>query len=188
MLKQLKFVFYGVVLSLVFDNSTANTVVVVNVEANRSVAASIINKLQPMYTFVPISDVQLPSGKTKYKFIEYYENIFVYGVQITAYKKSIQKVSAADIGEGVIAVNLESDLATVIPSISKEQALEIANYPVGKGYKYNIKLIIKFYNNIAKLTYLLDYYVTEPTPDRRFFIIDAHTGEVLEQWDGVPYL
>ena len=147
--------------------------------------ASGINGTNSSYQLKAIKQVILPNGKVKYKYQQYYKNIPVLDVNLV---KDINTKF-----QGSLLINIEQDLDAVNPAISKDQVIEI----IKKQYKVdntanlidaNIKLFIKNINNIATLIYKIDFILEQPKLSRPNLMVDANSGEILEQWDGLTSL
>jgi vibriolysin len=138
------------------------------------------------YAFKIANQVKLANGKTKVRLAQYYLDIPVFGPSINATdtKSGLNELS------GSYFANIEKDLKSTTPTISKDEALEIAIHAKGVEPSQLIRnkqatLYIKQGSDKkAHLVYQISY-VDDAIPSRPFFIIDAQTGKILEQWEGL---
>lgn len=103
---------------------------------------------------------------------------------------------------GAVYRNLSADLAGVKPRISWKRALRIAknaNDSVAEGVRSNSVYrnersefqIFVDDNHKAHLAFVVDFVKDAPEggkPSRPFVIVDAVSGEVLKQWEGLNHL
>ncbi|ENM5853714.1 M4 family metallopeptidase [Vibrio mimicus] len=157
---------------------------------------------QQQYSVVPaasgfkaVNTVQLPNGKVKVRYQQLYNGVPVYGTVVVATesKKGISQVY------GQMAQQLEADLSTVAPDIESKQAIALAVSHFGQQHAIdagqtlpieneNAQLLVRLdETQQAQLVYLVDFFVASETPARPFYFINAATGEVLEQWDGINH-
>ena len=157
-------------------------------------------KLEQHYLEIPIWDNAVVSKKQNVG--EFIDNDVVAGSFLTGVEEDLPGVQSIAGGP-----------RTLIANVSQQQAIEIAKKHMIKptiaatGAKItNIKSsqYIKLYadkdnpnQEKAHLVYVIDSFVTnDPTlinnetedPSRPFVIVDAKTGEVLEQWEGLTTL
>ena len=103
---------------------------------------------------------------------------------------------------GQMVTNVAADLnsgfaAGVNASLSAKEAMSIAkqrtlNFAAHRTYENesNELMIYLDESSTARLVYVIEYLVTSPTmmtPSRPFFIIDAHSGDVLKTWEGLAH-
>ncbi len=55
----------------------------------------------------------------------------------------------------------------------------------GAGKSTAIEFIKKYLTSTAKLTYIVQY-MDDDDLRRLYHVIDANTGEILEEWEGLP--
>lgn len=155
-----------------------------------------LNSLDSAYKFKTVKQIKLPNGKIKIKQTQLYNNIPVWNNNIIREQNNNSFVLNNNI-KGSYLINIEQDINSTTPNISEDVALNKAIYNFNENYNLinnikpqniNIKLIIKSYDNIAKLVYVVDYFIDDVSldkPKRPYSIIDAKTGAVLESWDGL---
>ncbi|WP_428242387.1 M4 family metallopeptidase [Gynuella sp.] len=150
-----------------------------------------------------VSTRTLANGRTITRYQQSYQGVPVWGVTVTG---SAQGVAVNLRGE--VLSDISTDVTSVKPSIKSTAAVNTAmtqaivdrstqGVTVGalslstlKSSAENLNQSLYIYvdaQNKAHLAYLVSWveYTSEPT--RPFFFIDAHTGEVLEQWDGLAH-
>jgi vibriolysin len=147
-------------------------------------------KLNPSYDFKPFNHVLLKNGKNKQKIHQYYLSIPVWGVSLAATESNMGEYS--DIS-GRYLVNIEQDLRSTQPSISKHEALTIAmkSKKITSALKAMVNneevntYIMQDANHKARLVYQISFMINSHIPSRPYFIMDAQTGEMLRQWEGL---
>ncbi len=159
--------------------------------------------LNDFYSFNPIKKITLPNGKIKYKLNQTYKNTIVKNSVVVTNKLPRAGVSFSARSNrtvfGHILTNIENDLDSTNPTLTSNQALEIAKQTLSlnKSSILNnpkINLYIINHHNVARLVYEINFFLdgsensgrTEPT--RPFIVLDANNGEILEQWDGLTSL
>lgn len=146
-----------------------------------------IIKLNPDYEFRSSTQVPLSSG-TKHKFIEYYRGVPVWNVSVSATETNGTLNNIA----GSYLANIEKDLKSTTAKISKNDVMNIAmaHRKVSKA-KASISneqvnaYIMQVDNQTARLVYQVSFVINDAKPSRPFFIIDANTGAVIDQWEGL---
>jgi Zn-dependent metalloprotease len=92
---------------------------------------------------------------------------------------------------GTLVRGIEVDLATVRPSLSSAQALGLAKGHVGFSAVQNeqAKLWVKLDEaGKARLVYAVSFFSDAGgKPSRPHFLMDANSGAVLEQWEGLAH-
>lgn len=94
---------------------------------------------------------------------------------------------------GTVLRNLANDIPSVAPTYSAQQALQLAKTSArayGPTDNEQATLYIKLDdNNIARLIYQVSFLVEDSAqPSRPFFLIDATTGAILQQWEGIQHV
>lgn len=154
-------------------------------------AVKILQNLNQSYDFKNVKVVSLPNGVSRYKLEQYYLDVPVMDSLIVSNKAHLHNVKSDDYLSGSFIVNIEHDISSVRPGISKIQAMSYARQAANirniKEIKNpEINLFLKLYNkNIVKLVYLINFFTDTNEPSRPYFVVDANTGEVLEQWEGL---
>jgi pseudolysin/vibriolysin len=90
---------------------------------------------------------------------------------------------------GAMLKNLDRDLPSVTPALSQADALMKAKTvaQIFDTENDKAKLYVKQGNDgVARLVYVVSFNgANTDTPTRPFFMLDATSGAVLEQWDGI---
>lgn len=145
--------------------------------------------------YTEIKRVTLPNGKTKVKYQQLYQGVPVYDATITS-TKGEQGISEV---YGVMAQGLASDLPVVKPNISSDEALELAErhhftlHSAVTSDKPDIenrhsKLMVRVgEDQVARMVYLVDFFVAGDSPERPFMFVDAESGAILDSWDGINH-
>lgn len=135
-------------------------------------------------------------NKVVTRYEQSYQGVPVWGEAIVEHADSTQSLvaSSARSFHGAMLSNLASDLPSVKPLYSATQALgllknakRVANATSNEQSKLFVK---QAENGTAKLVYLTSYLTiaANGTPSRPHALIDANTGAVLEQWEGITHL
>lgn len=150
----------------------------------------LLQSLSDSYKFVVSNAVDLPNGKKRYKFQQYYNNVPVNNAILVSEKQSIRDITGNEYLTGNFIMDIEQDLGSVRPAISKAQALNIAkedaNLSATEIKNPNVKLIINLSsNNVAKLQYIVEFFTDLNKPSRPFYKVDAQNGAILDKWEGL---
>lgn len=148
-----------------------------------------VAKLNQHYNFKLAASVSLGKGKSKLKFNQYYLGVPIWGVSLSA----TQEGSGYSQMFGNAVSQLENDLTSVKPSISVTEAMTIAKKEA-KISSQEKSVITNEENQLyifldqdkkAHLAYFISFMQDGENPTRPHFLIDAHSGKVLEQWEGL---
>ncbi|WP_444944135.1 M4 family metallopeptidase [Microbulbifer sp. ZKSA006] len=145
----------------------------------------------------------LPNGKTVARYQQTHKGIPVWGKTVASTKHGLsQKV------RGHVLSGLELEVPTARASIDADNAIERAmthqldlraqkgttkralSMPALKLNAQNQKKELYVYvdeNDQARLAYLVNWVEYGEEPTRPFYFIDALTGEVIQQWDGLAF-
>ncbi|MCL1077425.1 peptidase M4 family protein [Parashewanella spongiae] len=135
--------------------------------------------------------VKLINGKTKYRLQQYYQDVPVFGFTVSAAKDHLGQYTQT---RGNAVTNLPQDKSFVTPSITPEQAMAISmpisvlSSAIDEDNIENKETKLWVYldeNNVEHLVYITNYFVNGSQPSRPFTVVDAHSGIVLSQWDGL---
>ncbi len=187
-------------LALGFSANAADVVSVESLTTN-AVSGSDINSVVNLgsgNSLKAVKEVTLSNGLTKVRYQQYYQGVPVFGRTIAASRSDMGVVSNL---VGDLAQNISIDLASVSPQISEKDALQKAknsNDSLMAFQKKGKKLVkteneqSKLWvaldeNNQARLVYITSYYSDFPQPTRPFSVVDANTGEIIEQWEGINH-
>lgn len=141
------------------------------------------------YDFKTAPGVLLPNGKVKHRITQYYLNVPVWGVSLSATENKGEYSQLF----GNYLANIEKDIHSVQPKLGKKEAFNIAlkTKQITPQLQKNISneevnlYIIQDKNQKARLVYQISFMLDSDKPARPYFIIDAHTGQIIEQWDGL---
>lgn len=150
---------------------------------------AITNLNKEQYAFKQANSINLANGKSKIKFNQFYQGVQVFGASL-----SVTQEQNGDYQNlfGNYFTNIEKDLTSVKPLISAKEALTIglnnAKVAVNSTLIENEKTetyILLDKKNKARLVYLVSYMVNDVNPSRPHLLIDAKSGKVIEQWEGL---
>lgn len=140
--------------------------------------------------------VQGENGTTHVRSRQLYRGVPVYGEHIIISRNAAGQVLQL---HGRLTRSIEEDLTDVTPSFSTTEALEKMksrnNTITGEtalqyaNEKSELSIFVDAENR-ARLVYVVSYFADIPEggqPVRPYFIVDAHTGEVIEQWEGLTH-
>ncbi|WP_235935100.1 M4 family metallopeptidase [Undibacterium crateris] len=127
------------------------------------------------------------NGKVVTRHQQLHKGIPVWGEAVVEHTGSSQPSLAGGFVRG-----LDKDVPSTKTTYSAAQALNLAKTQARTQQTENeqSKLYVKLdSNNIGRLVYAVSFVDTrDPAkPSRPHFIIDANTGKVLEQWDGITH-
>lgn len=138
---------------------------------------------------------QAYGSKVVTRYEQLHQGVPVWGEAIVEHKDASQSIvaSAARSFHGTMLSNLGNDIPSARPLYSETQAIGLlknAKRPANTSNEQS-KLFVKLgANNVAKLVYLTSYVTigANGSPSRPHALIDANTGAVLEQWEGITHL
>ncbi|WP_020406694.1 M4 family metallopeptidase [Hahella ganghwensis] len=140
------------------------------------------------------------SGRTYERLQQTYQGLKVFGEHIIMVRDQNGEVVHMNGGliQGVQADMDNGFVPGVRATISDKKAMEIAKQNSGLAFfrspqfqNESSELMIYFDEETdqARLAYVINYFVEAaqgaPEPKRPFFIIDAHSGEIIKTWDGL---
>lgn len=141
-------------------------------------------------TFVARQASRTVRGTQVVRMQQYYKGVPVYGRSIAVEQDASGNALTAD---GSLLQNVQVDLGSVTPRLSTGQALSALR--ATKGFlattaqaPRNERADLYVYpdqSGRARLVYLTSYVVDGPNPTRPTAIVDANTGEVIKQWEGL---
>ncbi|GGY12179.1 M4 family metallopeptidase [Paludibacterium paludis] len=134
-----------------------------------------------------LRSITAANGKSATRFQQYYRGIPVWGEAIVE-----EKAGHATSGySGDYIAGIAADLPSVTPALSREQVLAQTKALKTRGYPTRndkAELLIRLNEkNTAQLIYLVSFVVTGTAPSRPHFIVDAMSGQVLAQWEGLNH-
>lgn len=130
-----------------------------------------------------------PSGKVVTRHQQFYQGVPVWGEAVTERREAGAMSSAFT---GSLINNIGQDLTSVTPALSQHgvlsQAKGLAKHN-GRFENEQAKLYVKLdAQGKAQLVYMVSFLTSDGDhPTRPHFFIDANTGKVLEQWEGLNH-
>ncbi|MBI3229129.1 MAG: M4 family metallopeptidase, partial [Burkholderiales bacterium] len=139
------------------------------------------------------------NGKVVTRYEQLYHGVPVWGEAITRHDQSNSGVSSVANSPaqltGTLLRQLQQDLPSVAPAYSAAQILQLAKARVrasGATSNEQARLYVRVDDKqVARLVYVASFLMTVPgsqTPSRPFFMIDANTGAILDQAEGLHHL
>lgn len=141
-------------------------------------------------SFVARQAMKTVRGTQVVRMQQYFKGVPVYGRSIAVEQDAGGNALTAD---GPLLQNAQVDLASVTPRLSTAQALSSLRatkgfLPITAQAPRNERADLYVYQDDsgrARLVYLTSYVVDSPKPSRPTAIIDANTGQVIKQWEGL---
>lgn len=133
------------------------------------------------------STLTLPNGIIKNKYLQYYQDVPVYGTILSSSEANGEQFSWS----GKILQGIKQDKPNTKAAFSPSLAIEKAKKMIkltdtSPTYLEKATLMIQNdKNNKAILVYRVSFNIAEPSPRRPYFIIDATTGKLIHQWEGL---
>ncbi|MBB3117504.1 M4 family metallopeptidase [Pseudoduganella violacea] len=129
----------------------------------------------------------LPNGKVLTRYQQLYRGIPVLNSNVVEHRDNSK---AAPSLTGAIIQGLASDVPTATPQLSSSAILNLAKskVPKAKFEEEQVQLYVHLdeKSKSARLVYLVSFFAPNGNqPSRPFFLMDANTGEVVKQWDGL---
>lgn len=132
-----------------------------------------------------------PKRKVPVKHTQKFLGVEVYDVSVVA---SINEDDNYYNISGQYIANIQTDLTSTSPTISAQEALVKALAHTSKSVQqadiYNVESKLYVWldqNDIAHLAWFISYVDTTTNPSRPHLFIDAHTGAVLDSWEGMTF-
>lgn len=133
-----------------------------------------------------LRSVKYANGKVVTRFEQLHQGVPVWGEGIVQHAAANQAQASFS---GSMVNNIANDIASVKPLYSATQALSRAKIQAGVTHTENdqSKLYVKLdANNKAQLIYVVSF-VSTGKASRPHFILDANTGAVIQQWEGMTH-
>ena len=129
------------------------------------------------------------NGRVVTRYQQFHQGVPVFGEGIVHHSDADGKESF----KGSMLSNLAADIPSAKAKMSAAQALSIAKTAMRAGTTENdqSKLFVRMNdNNVAQLVYLVSFVTKTSTdkPSRPHFLMDANTGAVIEQWEGITHV
>ncbi|MBU2712748.1 M4 family metallopeptidase [Zooshikella harenae] len=189
-LKPLAFVISNIVAMSSLSVSAASLVQVDagNLNLNTANTLTSLSSTSSGSQFKVVKSIKLPSGEIKQKLVQHYNNVPVWGVSVSANRSTMGIYSNTS---GSMLNNIASDIVNTTPLLSKTDAIERAKQSsliANDTHNEQAKLYIKQdQDGKARLVYLVNYLIEGENVSRPFFFIDAESGAILDQWEGINY-
>ncbi|MFD2178183.1 M4 family metallopeptidase [Veronia pacifica] len=139
-------------------------------------------------TFDEIRRVTLPDGTEKVKRQQTYQGLPVYGSNLVTETNRFGLLQAS---HAQLLSGIREDIETIKPTLSKAEALQLlveseSGQPVVENATSRLLISMDEESN-ARLVYLVSYFDAGKVPKRPFAMIDAHTGVVVDKWQGLNH-
>lgn len=141
-----------------------------------------------------VAKVSAPTahGTTTVRLQQTYKGVPVFGHTI-AVEQDAQ--GNALVANGVVSSDLQVDIASVTPRLDQAKAVALlakqsSSFVAGLAKPENPQADLYVYPQEgapARLVYLTSFFSGGDHPSRPTAIIDANTGEIVDQWDGLAY-
>lgn len=141
--------------------------------------------------FHPVRSERLPNGKTIIRYQQYYQGVPIWGQSVVEVRQAGMVCGKPNLS-GKMVTRIDQDLASARPTLSSAQALAQAKGLKANGFATSneqAQLAVRLdHDNTARLVYIVSFFVQAATPSRPYLIIDAHSGTVLKQWNGLTHI
>lgn len=140
------------------------------------------------YQLKPTTLTSLPNGLKKQKFDIFFRGVPLWNSQVNVTVDNNGQFTSA---YGYYVKGLERSLTSLKPRIKKDDALAIGlkSADIRSKNKVSLKQSTLYIRqntlHQAKLVYLVSFLRDDDKPTRPFFFIDAMTGNILMQWEGI---
>ncbi len=132
-----------------------------------------------------IREVKLPNGTVKARFVQTYKNVPILGSVLVADKINAHYTN----WHGMVLTKLSQDLPTIVPHITKAQALQklAAKFSSNKQFvnQSAALYVLRGKNRHAQLTYFTSMNSYGQKPTRPMALINAINGNIVQQWEGL---
>ncbi|TDR72456.1 M4 family metallopeptidase [Paludibacterium purpuratum] len=143
--------------------------------------------------FKAVRSQSFPGGKVITRYQQYYQGIPIWSQAVIGVRNpSIASNGDSNRYDGKMVTGIKEDLSSAKPTLSSAQALTLAKGLKAAGkpvINEKAQLLVQLdRRNAARLIYQVSYFVPSAHPTRPNFLIDANSGAVLSQWDGLAHL
>jgi vibriolysin len=131
-----------------------------------------------------VKKVSLSNGKIKARFEQQFNGVPVWNNPVTADHIKGRYTH----WQGYYLTHLSNDIKSVHPILSKEKVLELLKTKFKAKDSYNEKAtmyVLAGKHQKATLSYLVSFVIPGKTPQRPHALINANTGKILRQWEGL---
>ena len=137
--------------------------------------------------FVLRGEAKVAKGLKKGRYQQHFHGVPVFGYSISAARSAMGFYS--DVA-GTLLADINKPAEFVRPSLTGAEAISRAQQAreglTGKAQNAGAELYLYPFNGDVRLVYITDYLVHKDTgPSRPFTIIDAHSGDIIERWEGI---
>lgn len=136
----------------------------------------------------PLRSQTYANGKVITRYQQYFQGVPIWNEAIVEQRATGQLHPAMS---GAMLRHIDNDLPSAKPAYSPEAVLQQAKTLAHAAVTENeqAKLYVQLgRNHVAQLIYEISFVnKTTPKPSRPYFIIDANTGAVLKQWEGITH-
>lgn len=137
----------------------------------------------------PLRSQNYANGKVVTRYQQYFQGVPVWDQAIVEQRTANQVQPAMS---GGLLRNIENDLPSARPVYTAADVLQQAKSIARAALTENeqTKLYVQLgRNNVAQLIYVVSFVnKSAAKPSRPYYIIDANTGAVLKQWEGITHL
>jgi pseudolysin/vibriolysin len=138
--------------------------------------------------FILDKKIVLSNGVTKLKYVQYYHGVPVYGSILS----STETNGSQEQWWGSLLSGITQDIKSYQPKTSTHDALQKAKQIMNLSDPTateldQVTLYIKQNKTtkLAELVYLVSFNINGPKPKRPHLLLNANTGELIHQWDGL---
>jgi vibriolysin len=132
------------------------------------------------------------SGKQRVKYQQFFQGIPIFGESVVATANDQGQYSELS---GHYIANISKDIKSTVPNVSVEVAkrsalgLNALSVDSQQVSQHSSKLYVWLTaDEKAHLVWLISYMHDGVTPSKPHVIVDAHTGTVLDHWDGLNHV
>ncbi|MEI5637534.1 MULTISPECIES: M4 family metallopeptidase [unclassified Pseudoalteromonas] len=163
----------------------SNSAAVLSTAPNTLLGLSSANQLQQL------SSISNRKSEVTKRYQQLYQGIPVIGDTVVL---TFDKSGMVKRAHGAAVYDIASDLHSVTPKLSAKQAMAVinkrSNFAANSSKKHMQQKRLAIWldgNATARLVYEISFVTYGDTPQRPYIIIDANTGEVLEQFDNLQH-
>lgn len=134
------------------------------------------------------NQITLDNGIIKKKYVQHYHGVPVYGSLVS----SSEVNGSEEKWWGKLLQGISQDVKNVQPKLTAAEALSkaktimrIARDGATEFDQSTLYVLQNQTTHQAEWVYLVSFNMTQPTPQRPHFFINAMTGQVIHQWEGL---
>ncbi len=140
------------------------------------------------HQFVEVKRIKTAKGEIKARYQQTYQGIPVYGANLVA---QVNQFGLAQASSGQVLSSLSQDITNIKTSLTEQEALKrLIKHTGNKAQLENQQSKLFVYqgdNDVARLVYQVSFFAGGDEPTRPFALIDANTGEIIKQWQGLNH-